>query len=210
MVCPWCYIGKRRFEAALREFEHADAVDLVWRSFELDPDAPERSDVGLEAYLADKYGVAWEQAAEMNRRVTELAAAEGLDYRLERAQRGNTFDAHRLLHLAHEHGRRPEAKERLLRAYFTEGRAIADTDTLVELLDEVGVPADDVREALASDAHAEDVRADEARAHRLGVTGVPFFALDGRYGLSGAQPAEMILQALRQTWRERTETQSVQ
>lgn len=209
VVCPWCYIGKRRFEAALRDFEHADAVDVVWRSFELDPDAPTHARVGLEQHLAEKYGVSLERAAAMNKQVTELAAAEGLDYRLDQAQRGNTFDAHRLLHLAQEHGLQKDAKERLLRAYFTEARAISDTDSLVELLDDVDVPADEVREVLSSDAHADDVRADETRARQLGITGVPFFALDGRYGLPGAQPADTILQALRRTWQERAPLQTL-
>lgn len=209
VVCPWCYIGKRRFETALQAFEHADAVEVIWRSFELDPDAPTRARVGLDRHLADKYGVSLERAAAMNQQVTELAAAEGLDFRLDQAQRGNTFDAHRTLHLAQAHGLQEEAKERLLRAYFTEARAISDADTLVELLDDVGVPPDEVREALSSDAHADDVRADETRARQLGITGVPFFALDGRYGVPGAQPADTLLQALRRTWQERTPLQTL-
>jgi predicted DsbA family dithiol-disulfide isomerase len=200
VVCPWCYIGKRRFEAALARFAHRDAVTVVWRSFELDPQAPARRTEPLDALLAAKYGMSAERARALHAQMTELAAAEGLEYHFERAQSGNTFDAHRLLHLAAAHGGQDELKEGLLRAYFTEGRAIGDHETLVDIATEAGLPAGEARAVLAGTAYADDVRADERRAAGFGITGVPFVAIDERYGVSGAQPAEVFLTALETAW----------
>lgn len=200
VVCPWCYIGKRRFEKALAQFPHRDAVNITWRSFELNPDAPAQSDETLDEHLAHKMGVSPAQAARLNARVTAQAAAEGLEYRLDLARPGNTFAAHRLLHLAAAHGVQGAATERLMRAYFTEGQPIGDPETLARLATEVSLNADEARATLASDAWADETRADEARAARLGIHGVPFFVLDGRYGVSGAQPPEVFLQALQTAW----------
>jgi predicted DsbA family dithiol-disulfide isomerase len=202
IVCPWCYIGKRRFERALERFAHQDRVEVVWRSFELDPNAPRRAEGTLEGMLAAKYGVSPDQAAAMNARVTALAAAEGLAYRLDQAQSGNTFDAHRLIHLAAAHDRQGAVKERLLRGYFTEGLAVGDPDALAAAVAEAGLPAGEVRAALAGDAYAAGVRADERRAAAFGITGVPFVVIDERYGVSGAQPAEVFLAALEQAWAD--------
>jgi predicted DsbA family dithiol-disulfide isomerase len=202
VVCPWCYIGKRRFEAALARFAHAGEVEVTWRSFELDPDAPRDRQGPPAERLAEKYGVSLEEAQAMNARVSEAAAQDGLEYHLDRARGGNTFDAHRMIHLAAAHGLQDEAKERLMRAYFTEGEAIADPETLVRLIAEVGVDAAQARAALAGDAYADAVRADEELAGRMGVSGVPFFVLGRRYGVSGAQPPEALLQALEQAWEE--------
>lgn len=204
VICPWCYIGKRRFERALSRFDDADDVEVVWRSFELDPGAPQEYSVTLHEMLARKYGIGLEQARAMNEQVSELAAAEGLYYRLDDARPGNTFDAHRLLHFAATNGLRAEAKERLLLAYFSEGRPIGDHDTLASLAGEVGLKVDDAQSVLAGDAFADEVRADEERARALGVNGVPFFAFDERYGVSGAQPVELFLEVLEKT---RTEAQ---
>jgi predicted DsbA family dithiol-disulfide isomerase len=198
IVCPWCYIGKRRFERALERFEQRDEVEVVWRSFELDPRAPRTLDTGLTEMLASKYGVSHAQAAAMNARVTEEARKEGLDYRLDIARPGNTFDAHRLTHLAATVGLRAEAVERFMHAYFVEGAEIGDGETLVRLVAEAGVDAGSARAALAGDAFAAEVRADETRARALGVSGVPFFAFDERFGVSGAQPVEVLLGALRE------------
>jgi predicted DsbA family dithiol-disulfide isomerase len=198
IVCPWCYIGKRRFERALERFEHRDEIEVVWRSFELDPRAPRTAGTSLDEMLATKYGVSRAQAAAMNARVTEQARGEGLDYHLERARPGNTFDAHRLTHLAATTGKRAAAVERFMHGYFVEGAEIGDPETLVRLAAEVGVDADAAREALAGDAYASEVRADEARARAFGVSGVPFFAIDERYGVSGAQPVELLVEALRE------------
>jgi predicted DsbA family dithiol-disulfide isomerase len=200
VVCPWCYIGKRRFESALARFEHRDQVEIVWRSFELDPNAPRQQEGPQDEMLAKKYGVSLSQARGMIERVTTLAAQEGLDYHLDGAQRGNTFDAHRLLHLAAAHGRQGELKERLLRAYFTEARPISDAETLVALGAEGGLPADEVHTMLSSDAYAAAVRADQRRAAAFGIQGVPFFVIDEQFGVSGAQESDVLLAALEQAW----------
>ncbi|MGH2515580.1 MAG: DsbA family oxidoreductase [Ktedonobacterales bacterium] len=202
VVCPWCYIGKRRFESALAQFPHRDDVTVTFRSFQLDPDAPRTPDGTAAEVLAHKYGVSQAQAAAMNDRVSGIAAEEGLEYHLERAQHANTFDAHRLLHLAAAHDRQLEAKERLLRAYFTEGAAIADSETLVRLVAEAGIDADEARATLSGDAYADAVRADERRARVLGITGVPFFVVDEKYGVSGAQPAEVLEEVLERAWSD--------
>ena len=201
VVCPWCYLGKRRLEQALERFPHRDRVDIVWRSFELDPDAPSVPQ-DLTARLASRYGMSTEEAAERNAQMTELAAESGLTFRLDIAKPANTFDAHRVLHLARAVGLESEAKERLLAAYFSEGRVISDTDTLVELAAEVGVDPDRTRAALAGEGFAGEVRGDEREAVELGITGVPFFVLGRRYAVSGAQPPELLLQALEQAWAD--------
>ncbi|MFL5734751.1 MAG: DsbA family oxidoreductase [Chloroflexia bacterium] len=202
VVCPWCYIGKRRFETALARFQHADQVEVIWRSFQLDSDAPLESGLTVTEMLAGKYGVGLEQAAAMNDRVTSIAAEEGLDYHLDKAKYTNTFDAHRLIHLAAERGLRNEMKERLMRAYFTEGASVGNADTLVRLAAEVGLDTGEARTALEGDRFAHEVRADERRASMFGVRGVPFFAIDEKYGVSGAQPAELLLEVLEQAWAE--------
>jgi predicted DsbA family dithiol-disulfide isomerase len=195
VVCPWCYIGKRRFEEALRRFDGRDDVEVVWRSFELDPGAPA---VGIDVteHLAAKYGVSGDEALAMQERVTTAAAGEGLEYHLDRAQRGNSFDAHRLLHLAREHGLQSELKERLLRAYFTEGRAIGDPTALRGLAIEVGLPAAEVDGVLGSDRFADAVREDEDTAQELGCRGVPFFVVDRRFAAAGAQDPAILLEVL--------------
>jgi predicted DsbA family dithiol-disulfide isomerase len=207
VVCPWCYIGKRRLEAALARFPHAGEVEVVWRSFELDPSAPATVEGNLTDRLASKYGVSREQAEAMNARVTALAAEDGLDYRLDIARPGTTFDAHRLVHLGAEHGRQGEVKERLLAAYQSEGRAIADHDVLADVGVAAGLDEAEVRQVLAGDRFADEVRADEREAQELGITGVPFFVIDRRYGVSGAQPADLLLEALQQAWAERSPLQ---
>lgn len=206
VVCPWCYVGKRRFETALAAFPHRDDVELLWRSFELDPSAPPSGpDQGRYAErLAAKYGTSTEQAQAMVDRMTETAAGEGLDFRFDLARPGNTFDAHRLLHLAAEHGLQNDLKERLDRATFTEGSPPSDHDALRRLAVEVGLPPEAVDAVLASDRYADAVRADEEQARAYGITGVPFFVIDGRFGISGAQPAEVVLGALEQAWPQRT------
>ncbi len=200
VVCPWCYVGKRNLEAALAEFPHADQVSIEWRSFELDPTTPARVGLSMDEVLERKYGMTLEQAATANRQMTELAASVGLDYHLDRVQIGNTFDAHRLIHLAAHEGRGGAMKERLLRAYFTEGRAVSDPAALTELAVEVGLDVTRVAEVLSSDEYAEEVRADEARAVELGSTGVPFFVFDGRFGVPGAQPPDVLLRLLHRVW----------
>jgi predicted DsbA family dithiol-disulfide isomerase len=202
VVCPWCYIGKRRFESALERFGHRDEVEVEFRSFELNPNAESNQGMALDEVLARKYGIGLDQARTLHARVVNAAAGEGLEYRLDIAKTGNTFDAHRLIHLAAAEGRQAAMKERLMAAYFTEGKAIGDRGSLVELAGETGIDRERARAVLDSDEFADDVRADERDASELGITGVPFFVLDRRYGVSGAQAPEVMLAALDTAWTD--------
>jgi predicted DsbA family dithiol-disulfide isomerase len=204
IACPWCYVGKRRFEAALAAFEHRDAVRVTWRSFELDPAAPAERAGDRAAHLAEKYGSSLEQAQAMQAQMTEVAADEGLDFRFDLARDGSTFDAHRLLHLAAAHGRQDALKERLMRAHLTEGELISDAGTLTRLAADAGLPADEVAELLAGDAYADAVRDDERTAAVLGISAVPFFVVDRAFGAAGAQPPEALHALLEQAWEART------
>jgi predicted DsbA family dithiol-disulfide isomerase len=202
VVCPWCAVGKRRFETALGLFEHADEIEVVWRAYELDPNAPARRDGDYADRLARKYGMSRERAVAANEQLTAVAAAEGLDFHFERVQPGNTFDAHRLLHYARQIGPgvQDALKERLLVAYFTEGSAIGEPETLVALAAEVGLDPKECADVLAGDRYADDVRTDERDALELGVSGVPFFVIDGKFGIPGAQDADTILGILNRAW----------
>jgi predicted DsbA family dithiol-disulfide isomerase len=198
IACPWCYVGKRRFEAALAGFEHRDEVNVTWRSFELDPAAPRERAVDGATHLAEKYGTSREEALAMHARMTDVAAGEGLDFRFDLARGGNTFDAHRLIHLAAAHGAQDAMKERLMRAYLTEGELISDAATLARLAADVGLPPDEVRDTLSGDRYAAEVRADERTAQQLGIRAVPFFVVDRAIGASGAHPPDQLLELLRQ------------
>ena len=198
VICPWCYIGKRRFEHALAQFDQRDAVSVIWRSFELDPDAPRQHAGTLEQLLARKYGVSPQQAAEMNARVSGVASEVGLEYRLSVARPGNTFDAHRLLHFAASRQFGDRATERIMHAYFSEALTVGDRAALARLAPEFGIAESDALAMLESDAYADAVRADEARAAAFGVSGVPFFVFDEKSGISGAQPVEVFAEALQQ------------
>lgn len=200
VVCPWCYIGKRRFETALAAFEHADEVEVVWRSFELDPRAPRERIGDYATRLAKKYGTSFERAQVTISHMADVAAEEGLDFDFARARAGNTFDAHRLLHYAAGHGLQGALKERLLRAYFSEGAPIGDGDALVRLAVDAGLEAGEVSKMLAGDDFAEHVRADEAAAEELGIGGVPFFLVDRKFAVSGAQPVDVFTRALERAW----------
>ena len=200
IACPWCYVGKRRFEAALAAFEHRDEVAVTWRSFELDPTAPAQRTVDSATHLAEKYGMSRDEALARQRSLAEMAARDGLDMRSDLARGGNTFDAHRLTQLAKANGVQDAMKERLMRAYHTEGESIGDAETLRRLAVEVGLPEDEVRDVLASDRYAADVREDERTAMSLGITAVPFFVVDRRMGAAGAHPAEALGELLRRGW----------
>jgi len=204
IACPWCYIGKRRLESALDRFPHRDDVQVIWHAFELDPSAPRERDrsVSYAQRLASKYGSSVAQAESRIARVVQIAAGEGLAFHFDRARSGNTFDAHRVIHMARRSGVQDAVKERLLRGYMTEGEPIGDPETLARLAGEAGLDPDRVRAALAGDAYAADVRRDEQEAAALGIDGVPFFVFGGRYGVSGAQPADLLLQALTRSWDE--------
>jgi predicted DsbA family dithiol-disulfide isomerase len=204
IACPWCYVGKRRFEAALAQFEQRDEVRVRWRSFELDPGAPAERMGDRAARLAEKYGITVERAREMEQHLTETAAAEGLDFRFDIARSGATFDAHRVVHLAEEHGLQDAMKERLLRAYFTDGELMGDHETLVRLGVEVGLGEDELRQTLASDRYAQEVRAAARTAAQFGISAVPTFVVDRRLGASGAHPPEALLELLQKGWANRS------
>jgi predicted DsbA family dithiol-disulfide isomerase len=204
VVCPWCYIGKRRFEAAVEAFD--GDVEVVWRSFELDPGAPKVPPYPLDEMLARKYGMDVSRARQMMAQVTDAARAEGLDFDFDSAQSGNTFDAHRLIHFAKEHDRGEAMKERLLRAYFVEGKAIHDHEVLAHLAAEVGLDRDAARAALEDGSFGGEVRQDEAQAMEIGVRGVPFFVVEGRYGVSGAQTPDVFLEVLQKAASESAHT----
>jgi predicted DsbA family dithiol-disulfide isomerase len=204
IACPWCYVGKRRFEAALAAFEHRDEVRVTWRSFELDPAAPAARERSGAEHLAEKYGMSVEEARARQAQMAEMAAGDGLDMRADLTRGANTFDGHRLLQLAGVHGLQTEMKERLMRAYHTEGELVSDHDTLVRLAVEVGLDADEVRETLASDRFAAEVREDEQTAVALGISAVPCFVIDRRFGAPGAQPPEVLTAFLQRGWDERS------
>ena len=202
VVCPWCYIGKRRLEAALERFPHRDEVEVVWRSFQLDPSIPEGETHETLPALAAKYGASVEQMRATMTRVEQVAAEEGLEYHLAEGISGNTSLAHELLHHAAEHGRQGELKERLLHAHFTEARSVFDVDSLVALAAEVGLDADEARAALTERRYRAAAAEDSATAQLLGATGVPFFVVDRKYGAAGAQPADLLLQILERAWAD--------
>jgi predicted DsbA family dithiol-disulfide isomerase len=202
LVCPWCYLGKRRFERALESFDHRDKVEVVYRSFELDPSTVPGVTMPTVELLASKYGMTAAQASDAQREMEQRAAQDGLEFRMDGLLSGNTRDAHRLLHLAKAHGRQAELTERLHRAYFSEQASIFDHASLTELAVEAGLDRDDVLRVLASQEYGDSVDTDEAMAQALGATGVPLFVIDRRYGISGAQPAEVIVSALDRAWAE--------
>jgi len=193
IVCPWCYVGKRRFERALVQFDHRDEVQVVHHAFQLNPAAPRDQTSNRREMLMRKYRLSSEQAMEMDARMTATAAAEGLDFDLEGTLTGNTFDAHQLVHLGLERGIQDAVIERLFRAYFTERRSVFDPASLVELAADAGVAADEAAATLREKRYADAVTTDIDIARRLGVTGVPFFVFDERYGVSGAQPQDVFL-----------------
>ncbi len=203
VVCPWCFVGKRRLETALSTFEHADDVEVVYRSFELDPSAPHHGHELTTGVIARKYGRSEAEMRQMQQQLTDLAAEEGLRFRLFETVHTNTIDAHRLLHLALATGGpalQRELKEALLSAYFEGAADVGDHDVLAATAQRVGLDADRVREVLEGDEYADAVEADIAQARAYGATGVPFFVVDQKYGVSGAQPAEVFSQVLDQAW----------
>ena len=204
IACPWCYIGKRRFEAALGQFEHRNDVNVTWRSFELDPGAPLERTGDRAERLAQKYGMTVEQAREAERQLTSVATGESLTFRFDIARSGITFDAHRLVHLAETYDLQDAMKERLLQAYFTEGELMSDHDTLVRMALEVGLEEREVREMLVGERYADEVRADERIAGELGISAVPTFVVDRKLGISGAQRPDVLLDLLRQGWVKRS------
>ncbi|MEU0597303.1 DsbA family oxidoreductase [Streptomyces sp. NPDC006393] len=207
IACPWCYVGKARFDKALAAFPHRDQVEVIHRSFELDPHRAKGDVTPVLTMLTRKYGMSEAQAQAGEDNLGAQAAAEGLEYRTRGRDHGNTFDMHRLLHLAGEQGRQTALLDALYRANFAEERSVftEGDERLVELAVAAGLDADAARAVLADPtAYADEVRADEREAAQLGATGVPFFVLDRKYGVSGAQPAEVFTRALTQAWGERS------
>jgi predicted DsbA family dithiol-disulfide isomerase len=205
IACPWCFVGKRRLEAALKRFPNADQVEVVWRSFELDSSAPREVDTSKShaERLAKKYGMSVAQAQSRTDQLKETARGAGIEFDFDHIRPGNTFDAHRLVHLAEKLGLQGALKERFLLAYLCQGEAIGNPEVLQRLAVDAGLPAREVEGVLASDAYAAEVRADELQARELGINGVPFFVFDERLAASGAQPVETLLGALNQAWKER-------
>lgn len=209
VICPWCYIGKRRLEQALEE--SGEKAEIVWHSFQLDPSATSDDPRDLPTRLGEKYGRDRAWGVQANAHVTEIAAELGLEYNLDKAKSANTVDAHRVLHLARDliaAGEVPadtqdRLKERLLKAYFTDGLPVGDHATLTQLAEEAGLPSERVREVLASTTYAQDVADDQAQALAYGANGVPFFVIDEKYGVSGAQPVEVFQEALRRANADR-------
>lgn len=207
VMCPFCYIGKRKFEQALADFPQRDQVRVVWKSFQLNPDQKTQSEKSINTYLAEVKGWSVEQAKSMNDRVTDMAREVGLDYHMDRAVVANSFDAHRVIQLAKTQNLGDAMEERLFLAYFTEGRNTADHATLLELGTDIGLPADAVTQVLNSDQFADAVGQDIYESRQVGVRGVPFFVLNQRYAVSGAQQPETFLGALNTAFSEWTKSQ---
>jgi predicted DsbA family dithiol-disulfide isomerase len=202
VMCPFCYIGKRRFENALQELPFKDEIEVEWKSFQLNPGLKYKPGQNIHQYLAEHKGFSLEKAKEMNNYVTEMAAAEGLTYDFDKAVVANSFDAHRFSHLAARQGKGDAAEESLFKAYFTEGKNISDRDTLAQLGTAIGLESDTVKQALESDAYTQEVNRDIAEAEAIGVRGVPFFVIDRKYAVSGAQAKEVFAQALERSYNE--------
>lgn len=187
VMCPFCYIGKRRFEQALAGFDHKEQIEIEWKSFQLNPDLKTNPDISISQYLADIKGFTLDHAQQLNDHVTQMAAKDGLTYNFDKAIVANSFNAHRLAHLAKQHGLGEAAEEALFKAYFTDGRNIDDIETLTQLGLTLGLPAEEIKQTLESDRYADEVKHDIAEAQHLGVRGVPFFVLNRKYAVSGAQ-----------------------
>jgi predicted DsbA family dithiol-disulfide isomerase len=204
IMCPFCYIGKRNYETALKEFGDHNQVEIEWHSFQLDPTIPVKSDkkVNVYQYLAEKKGMSYEHSAKLHEKLIQTAKVAGLEYNFDRAIVANSFDAHKMIQLAKTKGLGDAAEERLFRAYFTEGKDFGETDTLVSLGKEIGLDEEEIRNALDSDDYAYLVEQDIQEANEIGVTGVPFFVFNRKYAISGAQPPEYFLQTLEKSFGE--------
>ncbi|VXC24620.1 Disulfide bond formation protein DsbA [Flavobacterium sp. 9AF] len=202
IMCPFCYIGKRRIEAALNNFAHKDNVIIEWKSFQLDPNFKASENDNVVKHLANKYGKDIHWATQMTENVTQTARSAGLNFHFDKAIMANSFHAHRLLHLAKKYNLGNELKEQLFKAYFTEGKDVHNLNTLSELGQKVGMQRNEVESVLHSNAYADEVENDITMAKEIGIQGVPFFVFDNKYAVSGAQPEETFLGALEKTWQE--------
>lgn len=203
IVCPFCYIGKRNFEKGLAAFSHPEAIEVEWKSYQLDPEAPEYPSTETYAQiLAEKYGWTLEKAQQQIDSMTEMAQAAGLDYKLEKTKRLNTFHTHRILQLAKTKEVANEAEEAFFKAYFIEGKDLIQRGTQIEILESLGLTEADLEEALQQEIYAEAVHADIQEAKEIGVQGVPFFVLNRKYAVSGAQAPEGFLEAIETAYKE--------
>ena len=200
--CPFCYIGKRKFEMALEKFPHKDKVKVSWHSFELDPNLETKTDVNAIDYISKIKGISHEQAEGMHHHVTQVAKEIGLDFNFEKSIVANSFNAHRLIQLAKSHRLANEAEEELFKAHFSEGKNIDDNGTLTQIGVAIGINENEVKEMLASDSFSSEVKQDEMQAQSIGINGVPFFILNNKYAVSGAQSPDTFLEVLEQTWKE--------
>ena len=202
VVCPFCYIGKRKLEKAMAKFPQQEAIEIEWKSFQLNPDLKTNPSISTLEYLAESKGWSLEQAREISSQVAGMAESEGLTFNFEKAVVANTKNAHRLIHLAKVSGKGGEMKERLLKAYFTEGLNIDDSETLIALGKEIGLEEESIKKLLESNLYEDAVDQDIYESRLIGVKGVPFFVLDRKFGISGAQPDEVFTQTLEKAWTE--------
>lgn len=202
VMCPFCYIGKKRFDKALEKFTHKDEVEVEWKSYQLNPHLTTQADKNINEYLAEHKGISIEEARTLNEHVTAMAAEEGLTYKMDQAVVANSFMAHRMTHFAKTKGKQLELEELLFKSYFTEGKNIDDLETLLQLGEEIGLDKNELKSILEGNQFAEDVQKDIYEAHQVGLKGVPFFVYNNQYGISGAQPKELFEQTLQQAYDE--------
>lgn len=202
VMCPFCYIGKRHFEKALEQFEHGKDIEVVWHSFQLDPETTAQPGKDVYTYLAERKGQSLEWSKQAHQHVAQMAANAGLTYNFDEAIIANSFDAHRVLQMAKKYSKGDAMEEQLFKAYFTDGKNIADHNVLAELAANTGLDKEEVLSVLNSDAYTAEVQADVEAAARLRINGVPFFVVNSKYGVSGAQPSETFVQALNKAWAE--------
>ncbi|MCW5922151.1 MAG: DsbA family oxidoreductase [Saprospiraceae bacterium] len=202
VMCPFCYIGKRKFEEALSQFPHREKVEVVWKSFQLDPDLVTDTTKSVRQSLAESKGWSLEKTDEAMSYVVDMAKTVGLTYQFDKAVVANSFDAHRFSHLAKKHGLQDKAEERLFAAYFLEGKNTADHQTLIQIGTEIGLDSSEVKLALANNEYADEVNKDIDDAHQIGVTGVPFFLFNRKYAVTGARDSKVYLNALEKIFAE--------
>lgn len=200
--CPFCYIGKRKFEKALENFPHKDSIDVVWHSYQLDPNLETNPDSSTLEYFTKTKGVSADQARQMLSHATSMAKEVGLDFYLEDSILANSFNAHRLIQFAKTKGLGNAIEEALFKAHFTDKQNIDDKKILAEIGASIGLDKEEVVEILASDAFEQEVKQDELAARKIGVQGVPFFVVNNKYGISGAQSSEVFLETLEKAWEE--------
>ena len=203
VMCPFCYIGKRKFETALAQFENRDELEIIWKSYQLSPDMITDSTKNINQYLSEHKGISLQEAARMNAYVTNMAAKEGLTYNFDKTVVANSFKAHQFAHFAKQYGKQDEAEEKLFVAYFTEGKNMDDDAVLIQLGAEIGLDTTALKTALENGMYTDDVLADIKEAEEIGVRGVPFFVFDRKYAVSGAQDSKVFLQTLEKAYKER-------